>query len=107
MSLFVLKESEDGQEAPRRFGQMFIYESDEAVSRRMRAPEKEGCQEAIMATIDRTLREVNPYVENYKRMDEAVKNEEMRMRAEGSPLRAWQLVLVRRPKDNQRRYNLP
>ena len=60
-----------------KFGQLFVLDSDEAVQSRMRAPQNAQCRETIMQKIDQDLRRVNPYVQAYRRLQEAASREEL------------------------------
>lgn len=69
--------------------------------------QNEQCHAQIMRQIDESMRSVNPYVYHYRDLNDAAKAEETLAHREGRQPLAFELRLIRNPRDDPRRYNEP
>jgi hypothetical protein len=100
----LVENSEGANDTPRpKYGQLFIYDPNAAVEYRMHREENAECDRKTMEIIDQVMGQVNPYVQQYRRLHQLIIQDDRRP----LPRREYELRLVRNPRDDQRRYNAP
>lgn len=73
------------QDEPRRYGQLYILDTDSASSQRQKAPQNIDCNPTLMSKLSQLIAEVNPYARSYYMMGEIEKAEAAAALAENRP----------------------
>jgi flagellar biosynthesis GTPase FlhF len=80
------------------YGQLYIYDSTEATTIRLKNQSNQGCMANVMQQLDEMLRQVTPFAESYKQMHQITQaNLTMNVR----------MVFIQDPNLDNRRYNAP
>ena len=88
--------------------QLYLLDSEAALSRRLEHPSNTGCRADLLNSLDTILREVgNPYIDIFRSMKERIDEEVNRAQNEGRQLRPVTLTLRADPTMDRRRYNTP
>ena len=67
---------------PPSFGQLYIYDGEDAFNQRMARPENQGCSPEVMQAVQNAILRESPFAAAYKHMSEVEAEEERRAIAE-------------------------
>ncbi|XP_043469512.1 uncharacterized protein LOC122503140 [Leptopilina heterotoma] len=91
----------------RKYGQLYILDTDEAVMERLNNECNKKCLQLLMTEIDILLRDINIYAKSFKMMKELELEEEARAKLMNECPRSIQMWFKRDPKFSQSKYNVP
>lgn len=91
---------------PPSYAQLFIIDTAEATAHRMSIAPNAGCNETVMAELDRLLRQISPYYDSYLMMKEIEELEACKARQKGQDPPELKLLFGTK-KEDKRRYNMP
>lgn len=91
----------------RKFAQLYVVDSTQAVEQRIEETENEGCCPQVMDAIDRFLRENNRLAASYQMIREIEERERATAERENKSIPVVNMVMRRDRQSDQRRYNMP
>ncbi|XP_051168410.1 uncharacterized protein LOC127286139 [Leptopilina boulardi] len=91
----------------RKYGQLYILDTNDAVLERLKNKCNEKCLSSIMEEIDKLLREINPYAKAFKMMREVEIVEESLAKSKNKPIRNIEMWIKRDRSLNQSKFNIP
>lgn len=80
------------------YGQLYIFDSSEATSKRLNHHKNTGCIHSVMLDLDEMLRKINPYAESYRQMHSITLE---------NPAVQVKMVFLEDNNLDMRRYNTP
>ena len=90
-----------------QFAQIYILDSEEALSQRMQYSANTGCLPNLMKDLGELMQNINPFADAWKMMRDFEIEEESKAKAEGREYCPVTMTIINDKNNDQRRYNAP